>query len=123
MKKRIVVLQEEISDCGVCSLLSIIKYYGGMANLEELRIDSNTTYNGVNAFNLINCAKKYGLDAKGYKNDDITQVLLPCIAHLKLSNNLLHFVVIYEISNSKVLIMDPAKGLINMTLEDFNNIF
>ena len=123
MKKRIVVLQEEISDCGVCSLLSIIKYYGGMANLEELRIDSNTTYNGVNAFNLINCAKKYGLDAKGYKSDDITKVLLPCIAHLKLSNNLLHFVVIYEISNSKVLIMDPAKGLINMTLEDFNNIY
>ena len=49
MKKNLVVIQEEISDCGVCSLLSIIRYYGGNESLENLRIDSLTTKDGVNA--------------------------------------------------------------------------
>ena len=27
MRKELIIKQEEISDCGVCSLLSIIRYY------------------------------------------------------------------------------------------------
>ncbi len=123
MNKKVVVLQEENSDCGVCSLLSIIKYYNGMANLEELRIDSNTTEDGVNAYNLINCAKKYGLDAKGLKVDNLNNRLLPCIAHFKLPNNLFHFVVIYSISNKSILIMDPSRGLTNIPIDIFNDYF
>ena len=59
MKKRLIVKQEEISDCGVCSLLSIIRYYNGNCSLEELRISSLTSKDGVTALNLINCAIEF----------------------------------------------------------------
>ena len=123
MRKNIVVLQEEISDCGVCSLLSIIKYYKGMANLEELRIDSNTTSDGTNAYNLIKCANKYGMEAKGLKVDSLDNITLPCIVHFKLPNNLFHFSVLYEIKENYLLVMDPAKGLVKMPKEYFKTIF
>ena len=48
-----VVLQDGIKDCGVCCLLSIIKHYGGNVSKEYLRDLTNTTKNGVTAYNII----------------------------------------------------------------------
>lgn len=121
MKKNLVVVQEEISDCGVCSLLSIIRYYGGNENLENLRIDSLTTKEGVNAYNLIECAKKYGFDAKGIKSS-INEVSIPCIAHININESLSHFIVIYQVTDSYVLAMDPAKGFSKVSLSNFNSL-
>ena len=67
MKKKYEVIQEEISDCGVSSLLSIIRYYGGDTSLENLRVSSLTTKDGVNAYNLIECAKENTWDKKDFK--------------------------------------------------------
>lgn len=112
--KKTVVYQEEISDCGVSCLLSIIRYYNGDANLETLRMDSNTTNKGVTAYDLIECAKKNGFNASGYKDFDISKYKLPCILHIKINQSLSHFVVLYEIRKTTFVIMDPAKGLIKV---------
>lgn len=112
VRKNVEVIQEEKSDCGVSCLLSIIKYYGGDESLENLRISSLTTDEGVSAYNLIECAKQYGFDCIGLKEKNIDKLNLPCIAHLKINNTLSHFVVIYERNASSVIIMDPAVGLI-----------
>lgn len=126
MKKNLVVIQEEISDCGVCSLLSIIRYYGGNESLENLRIDSLTTKDGVNAYNLIECAKKHGFDAKGIKSS-LNEIHIPCIAHININESLSHFIVIYKITNSYIMIMDPSKGMNKISLSEFkkmsSNIF
>ena len=71
MDKKVIVKQEEISDCGACCILSIIRYYGGNANLEEIRNYSNTDVSGVNALDIINCLNKYGMNAQGLKTDKI----------------------------------------------------
>ena len=123
MKKKLEVIQEEVSDCGVCSLLSIIKYYGGNTNLEKLRIDSNTTVKGVTALNLIVCARDFGFDAKGLKVDDISKYTFPLIAHLNISKSLSHFVVVYKIKKDVVTIMDPVSGFKNMKLSEFYSLF
>ncbi len=34
-------------DCGVCSLLSIIRYYKGNVPLEQLRLDARTNNEGL----------------------------------------------------------------------------
>lgn len=115
--KKIVVYQEEISDCGVSCLLSIIRYYNGDANLETLRMETNTTNKGVTAYDLIECAKKNGFNASGYKDFDISKYKLPCILHIKINQSLSHFVVLYEIRKSTFVIMDPAKGLIKVNKE------
>lgn len=123
IRKNVEVLQEEVSDCGVCSLLSIIKYYGGYESLENLRIDSLTTSKGVSAYNLIECAKKHGFDCVGIKVEDIENKILPYIAHIKINNTLSHFVVVYEITEKFVLIMDPAVGLIKKDVMEFKSNF
>ena len=106
------VLQEGRSDCGVCCLLSIIRFYGGGVSLEYLREITNTNRDGVSAYNLIEASKSIGLDAYGVtgKLENINNNNLPCIAHVNVGSNFQHFVVIYKISNTKVIIMDPAKG-------------
>lgn len=123
VRKNVEVIQEEKSDCGVSCLLSIIKYYGGDESLENLRISSLTTDEGVSAYNLIECAKQYGFDCIGIKEKNIDKLNLPCIAHLKINNTLSHFVVIYEHNASSVIIMDPAVGLIKEGKSIFESKF
>lgn len=120
MKKNLEVIQEEISDCGVSSLLSIIRYYGGNTSLENLRVSSLTTKDGVNMFNLIECAKEYGFDAKGIKEYDLNKLHLPCIIHININKALSHFICLYEIHGNTLTIMDPACGSKNININDID---
>ena len=118
-----IVLQDGIKDCGVCSLLSIIRFYGGEVSKEYLREITNTTKNGVSAFNLIEGAKKIGFEAVGVCGDmtNLENNNLPCIAHLLVSKEYKHFVVIYKVDkdNKKLLVMDPAKGKRTLSFSEF----
>ena len=125
MKKNYEIIQEEISDCGICCLASIIKYYNGFVPLETLRYYTNTSNIGTNAYEIINCAKKIGFNSCGKKIllDDINNYQLPLIAHIKFENGLYHFVVVYEIKKDYLMIMDPSQGFIKITNDKFKNIF
>ena len=122
MNKKLIIKQEETSDCGVCSLLSIIRYYHGNASLEDLRISSLTSKEGVSALNLINCAIEHGFDAQGKRYESIPVDSLPCIAHVRIKKGLSHFIVIYEVKDNKVYMMDPEVGYKEMSISDFNDI-
>lgn len=118
-KKMIVVHQHDLQDCGVCCLSSVIQYYGGYVPLEKLRIDTQTSKNGTTAYNLLVALKKYGFDVRGVKSENLDGAVFPAIAHLEYDNGLKHFVVIYEITKNKVVLMDPAKGKVVMKLNEF----
>ena len=118
-----VVLQDGIKDCGVCCLLSIVRYYGGEISKEYLREITQTNKNGVSAYNLIEAARKLGFFATGVAGDlkKIENNNLPCLAHVVINKSYKHFVVIYEINHSskKILIMDPAKGKRTLSISEF----
>ncbi len=109
-----VVLQDGIKDCGICCLLSIIRFYGGDVSKEYLREITNTTKEGVSFYNLIEASKILGFEAIGVtgKLEDINVNNLPCIAHFIINKSYNHFIVLYQINKKKhtVTIMDPAKG-------------
>ncbi len=121
MTRNFIVKQQDIKDCGICCLQSIIKYHKGYIPLEILRIDTKTNTNGTTAYNLIKAAKKYGLNGIGKKINDIhsKDIILPCIAHIVTENGTNHFIVIHKITNQHIHIMDPAKGLIKKEIEIF----
>ena len=50
MPKIEVVKQQDLKDCGPCSLSCIIKYYGGYVPIEKIREDTNTTANGTSTY-------------------------------------------------------------------------
>lgn len=116
-----VVLQDGTMDCGICSLLSIIRFYGGDVSKEYLRKLTNTNKDGVTAYNLIEAAKTIGMDAYGVMGDlnKIEDNNLPCIAHVNINHNYQHFIVIYKIDGNKVVVMDPGKGKRTLTKAEF----
>lgn len=116
-----VVKQEDEADCGACCLLSIIKYYNGNIPLELVKVDTLTTKDGTNFYNLKEAAEKYGFEVIG-KKEDLSKYTSPVIAQIN-QNNLLHFVVIYDVNESYVWIMDPAIGKRKINKSDFNNSF
>ena len=125
MKKYPFVLQHDLSDCGVASLLMIIQYYGGFIPIEKLCELTHTSSNGVTAYHIINASKKIGLDASGYKVDNLDYIKLPCIAHVTIDKSYYHYVVIYEINYDKkyLLIADPADRIKKISFIEFNKIF
>jgi len=124
MVKKWIVRQQDTKDCGVCALLSIIKYYGGYVPLETLREDTYTDNQGTTAYNLVCALKKYGFETQGIKiNNNIEQINLPAIAHVTIDNKITHFVVIYEIKKKYITIMDPGRGMLKLTYVEWDEIF
>jgi len=125
MAKIEVVKQQDLQDCGACSLSCIIKYYDGYVPLEKIRDDTCTTNNGTTAYHLIEAARSYGFEALGVKVDDVKvkDAYFPAIAHVVLKNGLNHFVVVYKFSKNYVWLMDPAVGKTKMKYEDFRVIW
>ena len=122
MNKRIIVRQQDIKDCGVCCLSSIIKYYNGDIPLETLRLDTKTGKNGTTAYNIIKAAEKYGFIAKGEKLKNLKNNLpCPVIAHIVTKFGYNHFVVIYKIDNKYVYLMDPGKGYTKEEINEFKH--
>lgn len=127
MKKMVIVKQRDIKDCGACALSSVIQYYGGFVPLEKIRRDTCTTIEGTSAYHLMNSAIKYGFDCIG-ATTDITHIKkrsirLPAILHFRYQNGLTHFVVLYEIKKNHVILMDPAKGKVKMSLEELEQVW
>ena len=115
-----IVRQQDEKDCGVCSLLSIIRYYKGNVPLEQLRLDARTNNEGTTALNLVLASQKYGFDAVGMKVKNVNDIKrLPAIAHLNLEKGYSHYVVVEKITKDKIILMDPAKGRVVKFLWEF----
>ncbi len=115
-----IVRQQDEKDCGVCSLLSIIRHYGGNVPLEQIRLDAKTSLEGTSALNLVLASKKYGFDALGIKAKRLSDIKrLPAIAHLQKKKGYTHYVVIEKIGKDKITLMDPAKGKVIVSLCNF----
>ena len=125
MHKKYEVLQVGAKECGSACLLSVIKYYGGSVPINRLLELTNTTKEGTNFYNLKEAALEIGLSAKAYKTDDILNLMMidkPFLSQVNIENYL-HFIVVYKINNSKLTIMDPARGIKVITLSEFENIW
>ena len=125
MKKNFIIIQDGIKECGSACLLSIIRYYGGNISLEKLLTLTNTNKEGTTFYDLKKAALEIGLYAKGYKlssTDNLCHIEKPFISQV-IINNYTHFVVIYKISNNKITIMDPAKGMVKLDMNKFNKMW
>ena len=116
------VFQMEISECGAASLAMVMGYYGVHIPLEELRVETGVSRNGVNAKNICIAAEKYGFVARGYHRS-VDRMLemgsYPAIIHW----NFCHFVVLEGYRNGKFYIDDPAQGRIRVSREEFEGSF
>ena len=116
------VKQHDITDCGAACLATIAKQNGYEIGITAIREIAGTDRHGTNAYGLIKAAEQLGFKAQGVKGDReafFTDFPLPCIAHVVVDGNLLHYVVIHEITKKQVIIADPAEGIVRMRPNEF----
>ena len=113
--KKTLVLQQDSSDCGVACLLSAIQYFNGSSNLEYLRKISGTDGNGTTLLGLCEGAEKSGIAAEAFEAEleHLRTLNELCLLHVKLENELEHFVLCYGYDAKKkiFIIGDPASGM------------
>ncbi|AWO00319.1 hypothetical protein DLD77_00650 [Chitinophaga alhagiae] len=111
--RRTFVRQQASSDCGVACLLSVVQYYGGSRELEQLRILSGTQVTGTTLLGLHHAATQCGMEAAGCKADMAALQAhgAPVILHVELEGAIQHYVVCYGFWQQKALVGDPQQGL------------
>jgi len=123
--------QTDSMDCGPPCLLMIAKYYGKTFNFRTIRTKSFITNSGISMLGISDAAESIGFRSRGYRltwEQLRDEVPLPCIVHW----NQKHFVVLYDIKKrgfksffhrqgDKVLVADPAIGLLSYSQSEFLN--
>jgi ATP-binding cassette subfamily B protein len=124
-------LQQGQSDCGVACLLSILRFHGGEMKLERLRELSGTDKQGTTLLGLFQAANQVGFTAEGMEAesiDNLKELSTPAILHVVLEGKMEHYLVFYpnlnNLGGKKTLtIGDPAKGIIEYSVEELNKIW
>ena len=117
-----VIMQMEALECGAASLAMIMAYYRKWVPLEQVRVDCGVSRDGSNMKNIYLAAKSYGMDVHGYtmELDALkAKATYPCIIHWNFN----HFVVLDGFRGGKAVLNDPARGLVKVSMEEFDRSF
>ena len=117
-----VVIQMEALECGAACLAMVLAYYEKWIPLEQVRVDCGVSRDGSSAKNILLAARNYGLTADGYRCEP--EVLrergeFPYIIHWNFN----HFVVLDGFRGNRAVINDPARGRVEVSMEDFDKSF
>lgn len=111
--------QLDAKDCGPSCLRMIAQFYGKHFSQDFLRDKCFSGKTGSSLLCVKDCANEIGFDTIGlritWEKLKSYRSQLPCIALWNKN----HFVVIYRITKYKVVVGDPAHGILNYSHESF----
>jgi ATP-binding cassette subfamily B protein RaxB len=119
------ILQSEITECGLATLAMVATYYGHQLDLPAMRKRFSANLKGMNLQQLIELADNLGLANRALQCpvNEVHKLQTPCILHWDMN----HFVVLTKASgkgkNAKYLINDPAVGKRTLEREEFRKHF
>jgi ATP-binding cassette subfamily B protein len=115
------VQQLSATECGVACLAMVLRYYGKVVPVDELREVAVSARDTTNAQALIETARLYGLRGRAVTLD-LRQ--LECLDRGAILHwNFSHFVVLDKIARDNVQIVDPARGRWRVPMEQFRRSF
>ena len=117
-----VIMQLEALECGAASLAMVLAYYQKWIPLEQVRLDCGVSRDGSNMKNVYLAAQHYGLEVHGYRMEVEglkKEATFPCIIHWNFN----HFVVLDGFKGNKAVLNDPARGVVQVPMEQFDEAF
>jgi len=111
-------LQPDSMDCGPTCVRIISSFYKKHFSIDFLRRICKTGINGTSLLALSEGSEKIGFKTLGVKinpSELNSSFPTPCIAHFDQN----HFVVVYKIKNDKIIIADPAHGILKLSRREF----
>ena len=117
-----VIMQMEALECGAACLAMVLAYYQKWIPLEQVRYDCGVSRDGSNMKNVYLAAQHYGLDVHGYRMEPEglkENGTFPCIIHWEFN----HFVVLDGFKGGKAILNDPARGIVKLSMEEFDEGF
>ena len=116
-----VILQTEMSECGLACIAMIGKYHGHDIDLNILRKKHFVSMTGASLKSIMAIAGTLQLAGRPLKVelDQLHKLQLPAILHWDLN----HYVVLKSIKGEMVDIIDPGIGLRRMKLSKLSNHF
>lgn len=120
------VKQFDSTDCAAACLAMVCLHYKKETSISKLRDMMGTDLKGTNLIGLSKCAEELGFVSQSIRVDKegfLSDFTLPCIANVITKEGLSHFVVIFKKSKHHVVVGDPAKDLIRITIDEFYQQF
>ena len=102
------VLQMEATECGAACLAILLRHFGRVVSLLELRQVCGVSRDGSDAESLLQAGALYGLEGDAYAMDldSLRQERLPLILFWEFN----HFLVLEGFRGNRVALNDPATG-------------
>lgn len=116
IEKTDVILQSKDYTCGPAALSIVLQKLGIQATEDELAALAGTTMQG-----LVEAAKAKGVNAVGMKLG-INELKENMIVHL-MKDGKGHYAVVKEITANTIKLADPGLGNIELSLEEFREIY
>ena len=117
-----VIMQMEALECGAACLAMVMAYYQKWIPLEQVRLDCGVSRDGSNMKNVYLAAQHYGMEVHGYRmelENLRSEATYPCIIHWEFN----HFVVLDGFKGNKAVINDPARGVVQVPMDVFDQSF
>ena len=108
-------LQSEAAECGAACIAMIANYRGHKIDLSSMRrAFQSSSIKGTTLATLINMAHRLGFNPRPLRVEleYLPELQVPCILHWDMN----HFVVLKQATTRQVVLHDPARGLVRMSL-------
>ncbi len=120
------VKQHDATDCAAACMAMVCLHYKKETTITKLRDIMGTDLKGTNLIGLSKCAEQLGLLSQAVRVDKegfLSDYTLPAIANVITKEGLSHFVVVFKITKTHVIIGDPAKDLEKVEIDTFYKNF
>lgn len=115
-------LQAEAAECGTVCLAMIANYHGHKIDLPSMRRRfPGSSIKGTTLTSLINISHRLGFNPRPLRVEVeyFKRLQVPCILHWDMS----HFVVLKQVTSRRVILHDPARGLVRLSLKEVSDHF
>lgn len=117
LKKVPYIEQMQQTECGLCCIAMILRYYRSNETLSKLRSELEVGRDGLRISQLQQYLETRGFHAKIYKCEAESMINMPLPAVIFWDEK--HFVIVEKLDQKQVKIVNPEYGKVTITLDEF----